>query len=127
MSFVDDAFDDACKAMFKRMHEPYRKYELNLNRNESFADALVRSELSLKDLQELHDEIEFLIQRKGSINCDPFNGDLSEGLRFIRYSAYSVPGIGFIEDYGYKPISAKWQYRKIDDAILEAIEIRSER
>ena len=126
MSFVDDAFDDAYKAMFKRMHEPYEKYELNWNRNESFTGALVRSELTLEDLQELHDEIKSLIQRKGPIKCG-LCGDLSEGLRFIRYSAYSVPGIGFIEDYGHKPISAKWQYRKIDDAILEAIKIRSER
>ena len=121
MSKFDDAFDDNYKAMYAKMHEPYRKYEIKWNKGESFADALVRSELTIHDLQELHLELTLLLNRRGPIHCDSY-GDLSEAMRMIRYAAYEVPGIGWIDGYGYKHISTKKQYRRIDEAIVEAIE-----
>ena len=121
MSQFDDAFDKYYKAMYARMHEPYEKYEVKWEHGETLADALMKSDLSVADLEELHEELQSLLSRKGSIRCDAFGGDLSEGLRFIRYSAYEVPSIGWFDDYGYKPITTKKQYKSIDEEIVQAI------
>lgn len=66
-----------------------------------------------------------MLTKPGKIKCDPFSGVLSEELRHLRYSVYSVDGIGFIKGRGYVPISSKWQYRKIDESIVEAIKLRN--
>ena len=120
MSRFEDAFDKTYQTMYRKQHEPYKKYYVEWQHGEDFVDALERC-LSLDDLIMLHRELESLLKRTGRIKSDGLDGDLSEPLRMLRYSAYSVPGIGWFDGIGHKPICTKTQYRKINDAIVEAI------
>ena len=110
---------------YKYYRPEYDKYDIKYKEGESFVDTLVKSEITANELEELHIELSNLINTKGTINSCRWKKEMSESLRRIRDSAHGVPGIGFI-DGQIKRIRTKTQYKKLDEAIVQAINIKKE-
>ena len=107
----------------KYYHPKYDKYDIEYKQGESFVNTLVNSELTSDELKELHTELNELINTKGTINSCHWKNGMSESLRRIRASAHSVPDIGVINGQT-KRIRTKAQYKKLDEALVQAMNIK---
>ena len=108
----------------------FEKYHVKVLSGETWVDALCRV-LTKEELEAAHTELLELLSRKGPIRCDGSSLDMSSALRALRYSAESyyvdvhLDPKGRLNDYGevvrHRYVSAKWQYKIIDDALVDAI------
>ena len=97
-------------------------HHLVLNDGETFVECLTRC-FSKDELQEMHQELAPKLIRKCPILST--SKYMSQNLRQVRYLAQdNLPEIWHSDRYD-RQLKNKWQYRIIDDKIVEAINMCS--
>lgn len=110
---------------YEKHHKPYYdKFYIDHKEGEPFTNTLIRSDLTVDELENLHNELNKILKEKERIRSN-LGDEMSEPLRRIRASAHSAPEIGLINGQ-IKKIRTKTQYKNLDKAIVQAINIKKE-